>query len=86
MKTAKTQETKEITAVTAISIWHGMANYLSMSVDILKMTIQILDHNRIATDVQKKFSKQPSTQKTSLTTLGTTPHCSSSSDDRQGFP
>jgi len=43
----------KLTAADTSSIWNDRTNYLSMSVDVLKMAIQILDYNRFAAGVQK---------------------------------
>ena len=43
----------KLTTADTTSIWNDITNYLSMTVDILKMAIKILDRNRIAAGGQK---------------------------------
>jgi len=43
----------KINTADTIGIWNDISDYLSMTVDVLKMAIQILDHDRFVAGVKK---------------------------------
>ena len=76
----------KIDTADTIGIWNDISDYLSITVDVMKMAIQILDHDRIATG-GKIFSTHPTTHNyIGLTTPDTMSPCSSYSDGLPGFP
>ena len=48
----------KINTADTIGIWNDISDYLSITVDVMKMAIQILDHDRIAAG-GKKYQYTP---------------------------